>query len=77
MEGLWLENGELSFRKEIPLPETGEEEVLVEVLRAGICRTDLELTKGYYPYTGVIGHEFVGRVVDSKAPEKYAFLLST
>jgi threonine dehydrogenase-like Zn-dependent dehydrogenase len=34
----------------------------VRVLRAGICNTDLELIKGYYPYTGIIGHEFVGIV---------------
>ena len=34
----------------------------MRVLRAGICNTDLELIKGYYPYTGIIGHEFVGIV---------------
>jgi threonine dehydrogenase-like Zn-dependent dehydrogenase len=34
----------------------------VRVLRAGICNTDLELLRGYYPYTGVLGHEFVGLV---------------
>ncbi len=30
--------------------------------RAGICNTDLELVRGYYPFAGVPGHEFVGRV---------------
>jgi threonine dehydrogenase-like Zn-dependent dehydrogenase len=35
---------------------------------AGICATDLELVKGYYPFRGVLGHEFVGEVV--QAPEK-------
>ena len=34
---------------------------------AGVCNTDLELVRGYYPYTGIPGHEFVG-VVES-APE--------
>jgi threonine dehydrogenase-like Zn-dependent dehydrogenase len=34
----------------------------VRVLRAGVCNTDLELLKGYYPYAGIPGHEFVGRV---------------
>lgn len=43
------------------MPDAGEE-VLVRVLLAGICNTDLELTRGYYPYTGVPGHEFVGVV---------------
>ena len=33
---------------------------------AGLCHTDLELVRGYYPYAGVLGHEFVG-VVD-RAP---------
>jgi threonine dehydrogenase-like Zn-dependent dehydrogenase len=34
----------------------------VRVLLAGICNTDLELVKGYHRFTGVPGHEFVGRV---------------
>ncbi|HET8564784.1 MAG TPA: alcohol dehydrogenase catalytic domain-containing protein, partial [Candidatus Binatia bacterium] len=33
---------------------------------AGRCSTDLELVKGYYPYTGILGHEFVGAVVEAK-----------
>jgi threonine dehydrogenase-like Zn-dependent dehydrogenase len=33
---------------------------------AGICSTDLELVKGYYPYTGILGHEFVGEVVEAE-----------
>ena len=35
-------------------------EALVRVRVAGVCNTDLELVRGYYPYTGVPGHEFVG-----------------
>jgi 2-desacetyl-2-hydroxyethyl bacteriochlorophyllide A dehydrogenase len=38
---------------------------------AGICRTDLELMKGYYPFAGVPGHEFVGEIVSAPgAPER-------
>ena len=33
----------------------------------GICATDLELVRGYYPFTGVAGHEFVGEVVQASA----------
>lgn len=62
MKGLWLENNQLQLRTDIPIPEPPEGEALVRVLRAGICNTDLELIKGYYPYTGIIGHEFVGVV---------------
>ena len=62
MKGLWLENNQLQLRTNIPIPEPLPGEALVRVLRAGICNTDLELIKGYYPYTGIIGHEFVGIV---------------
>lgn len=62
MKALWLENQQLQLRTDIPIPELSPGEALVRVLRAGICNTDLELLKGYYPYTGVLGHEFVGIV---------------
>jgi len=41
-----------------PVPRDGE--VLVRVLRAGVCETDLQLIKGYMGFSGVLGHEFVG-----------------
>jgi threonine dehydrogenase-like Zn-dependent dehydrogenase len=68
MKGLWLENNQLELRTNIPIPEPPPGEALVRVLRAGICNTDLELIKGYYPYTGIIGHEFVGIV--EQAPKQ-------
>ena len=61
MRALWLEEKKLSLR-EIPLPTPPPGEVLVRVLAAGICNTDIELTRGYYPFAGVPGHEFVGVV---------------
>jgi threonine dehydrogenase-like Zn-dependent dehydrogenase len=64
MRALWLEDRQLRLRGDLPRPER-EGEVLVRVLLAGICSTDIELTRGYYPFTGVPGHEFVG-VVDGK-----------
>jgi threonine dehydrogenase-like Zn-dependent dehydrogenase len=36
----------------------------VRVSLAGVCRTDLELVKGYMGFAGVLGHEFVGEVVE-------------
>jgi threonine dehydrogenase-like Zn-dependent dehydrogenase len=48
--------------KEMPRPEPGDGEVLVGVHLAGICGTDLQVLKGYHGFTGVMGHEFVGRV---------------
>lgn len=60
MKALWLENNQLQLRTDVPVPEPPSGEALVRVLRAGICNTDLELLRGYYPYTGILGHEFVG-----------------
>lgn len=62
MKGLWLENNQLELRSDIPEPEIKQEEARVRVLSAGICNTDLELIRGYYPYKGILGHEFVGVV---------------
>ena len=60
MRALWLENQRLSLRDDLPTPDPPPGEALVRVLLAGICNTDLEMTRGYYPFTGVPGHEFVG-----------------
>lgn len=48
-------------------PQPGPDEALVEVIYAGICATDLEITRGYLGFEGVLGHEFVGRVVEGPA----------
>lgn len=61
MKALWLENKQLGLRR-VPEPEKPGE-ALIRIRKAGICSTDLELVKGYYPFTGVPGHEFVGEVV--------------
>jgi threonine dehydrogenase-like Zn-dependent dehydrogenase len=63
MKALWLEKNEVSLR-DVP-PSRRPNEALIKIRKAGICSTDLELVKGYYPYTGVIGHEFVGEVVEA------------
>jgi threonine dehydrogenase-like Zn-dependent dehydrogenase len=47
-----------------PTPDAASE-CLVRVLAAGICGTDLELTRGYAGFSGVPGHEFVGVVEDA------------
>jgi threonine dehydrogenase-like Zn-dependent dehydrogenase len=62
MKAIWLENNQLQLRTDVPIPEAPPGEALVRVVRAGICNTDLELIRGYYPYTGILGHEFVGIV---------------
>jgi threonine 3-dehydrogenase len=59
--GLWL--------AEVPEPQTGPGDVLIKVLRTGICGTDLHIRDwdGWARQTVsaplVLGHEFVGEVV--------------
>jgi len=54
----------LQFIRDAPVPRR-QGEALVQVICAGICNTDLEIAKGYAAFHGTLGHEFVGRVVES------------
>jgi threonine 3-dehydrogenase len=60
--GLWLED--------VPKPQIGINDVLIEVLLTGICGTDLHIyewdqwASSTIPVPLVIGHEFVGRIVE-------------
>ena len=60
--GLWLED--------VPEPEIGINDVLIRVRKAGICGTDLHIhswdawAQKAVPVPLVIGHEFVGEIVD-------------
>ena len=69
MRALWIEDRALDARADVPRPEPPPGEALVRVRLAGVCNTDLELVKGYYPFTGIPGHEFVGEVVSADARE--------
>jgi threonine dehydrogenase-like Zn-dependent dehydrogenase len=62
MQALWLDNNQLSLQDVSRPAKPGE--ALIRVRLAGICGTDLELVKGYYPFSGIPGHEFVGEVVE-------------
>lgn len=67
MRALWLESRRLDIR-DVPIPDPPPGEALIRVLKAGICNTDNELTRGYYPFTGIPGHEFVGVVESGSRP---------
>jgi threonine dehydrogenase-like Zn-dependent dehydrogenase len=47
---------------DLPVPSANGREALIRLLKAGICNTDLEITRGYFGFQGVLGHEFVGTV---------------
>ncbi len=67
--GLWIED--------VPVPAVGRDDVLIRVLRTGVCGTDLHI----YEWDGwarenvtvplVIGHEFSGEIVEigSEVPD--------
>ena len=64
MQAVWFEDGRAEVVSR-PKPRLRSGAVRIEVLLAGICRTDLELLAGYYGFCGVPGHEFVGRVTEA------------
>ncbi len=61
-------NNSLSFDTRAAEPPPAEGDTLIRVIKAGICSTDLEICKGYMAFNGILGHEFVGQVLDS--PDK-------
>lgn len=71
MRGIWLEKQKIIYRDDLPLPEVTEGEALIKMKMAGICSTDLEMIKGYYPFSNILGHEFVGEVVSAPGHEEF------
>ena len=55
--------GNLELR-DVPVPRCGAGEVLLKILAAGVCGTDLHVRDDQFPYWPpvVLGHEFCGRV---------------
>ncbi|MGH9692693.1 MAG: alcohol dehydrogenase catalytic domain-containing protein, partial [Bryobacteraceae bacterium] len=68
MQAVYLEGGQVTVR-DVPVPERPPGFALIRLLKAGICNTDLELQRGYYGFSGIPGHEFIGEVVEADAPE--------
>lgn len=58
-----LYDGQLRLANDYPDPAPRPGEALIRPHLIGICNTDLEITRGYMNFRGVLGHEFVGRVV--------------
>lgn len=55
-------DGTLKLVHDYASPSPAGGEALLRVTCAGICNTDLEVTRGYGDFHGVLGHEFVGVV---------------
>ncbi len=59
----------LRLETNYPIPKPPPGEALIRVTLAGICNTDLEITRGYMGFRGVLGHEFTGVVEQAGARE--------
>ncbi len=61
-EGLWMEN--------VPVPETGPNDVLIRINKTAICGTDVHIwnwddwAAETIPVPMVVGHEFCGEIVE-------------
>jgi threonine 3-dehydrogenase len=61
-EGLWLED--------VPMPETGNNDVLIKIHKTAICGTDIHIynwddwAQKTIPVPMTIGHEFAGTIVE-------------
>jgi threonine dehydrogenase-like Zn-dependent dehydrogenase len=68
MQALLIQDGRLTFDPRYPQASPRPGEALIRLRLAGICSTDLELVQGYAGFEGVLGHEFVGEVVEVNPP---------
>lgn len=60
-----LEDHDSIAIREFPVPEIQEDDALLEVERAGICHTDVDLLHGDVKYAElplILGHEITGRI---------------
>ena len=74
--------GKIEFR-EVPVPEIGANQVLVKMMRRGICGSDIHVYHGKHPYTSypvTQGHEVSGIIAqvgegvkDLKVGQKVVF----
>ncbi len=70
MKALYFDGTKAVYREDLPMPVCKDGECLIRILLADICSTDREILKGYRPdFRGIMGHEFVGEVVESPAPD--------
>jgi len=62
--------------KQVPIPRPAKDEVLVQVIHASICGTDIGIydwipwAQGHIKPPQIIGHEMVGKVIEINTKEK-------
>lgn len=66
IQQLMTSPGAIEFN-EVPIPETGENQVLVKIMNIGICGSDIHVYHGEHPFTSypvTQGHEVSAEVVE-------------
>lgn len=61
---VWVDYGKIEIR-EVPVPQPGDGEVLLKVVSAGVCVTDLHIYTGRFAYgmpPHILGHEIAGEI---------------
>lgn len=72
MRALYCQEGDLSLRLDYPQPQPRPGEALLRLRMAGICGTDLALTRGYKNGVSlVLGHEYVADVISAPGHESW------
>ena len=70
MRAIYYDGKDAVYKEDYPMPVPAGNDSLVQILLAAVCNTDKEVRRGYKPdFTGVMGHEFVGKVISSPNPE--------
>lgn len=70
MRAIYYDGRDAVYKEDYPMPVPAGNDSLVQILLAAVCNTDKEVRRGYKPdFTGVMGHEFVGKVISSPNPE--------
>lgn len=65
LQQIMIEPRNISFR-EIPVPEPGDDQVLIKIMRIGVCGSDVHVWHGTHPFTSypvTQGHEVSGQIV--------------
>ena len=69
---VYVGDGRVEF-DEVPRPEPGPDEVLVEIAACGICGSDLHMVlEGYARPGSILGHEWSGTVAEAPAGSKWS-----
>ena len=65
LQQVMTEPGKIEFH-EVPVPEISDREVLIKIMKIGICGSDIHVYHGEHPFTSypvTQGHEVSGEVV--------------